>query len=278
MGGSCAGRGVPVGRGWSDSRIAQALRSPVMAERHRGVGAFIRRFTFPAPAQLALAAADASGNGWQYSERQPLAEQLLECAELPEPVRTAWRVALLEGDELDKALQELNSRHGQTLRRCISGYGAWGEDAYQEFMLRIVRDRQFRRKCFGSYAGEGELSSYLMTVMRQTAAMTVPHPDAESADMEDVAAGESAAEKRVKSDELRRSVKETLKEVGEDLGLVPFLLQQCLGMTQEDTAEILGTKGNSIRQRTFRFRQRFQRTWRRLNQGTQGPFMGPEGD
>ena len=96
--------------------------------------------------------------------------------------------------------------------------------------------------------------------------------DPDTTDVEDVAVEGAPPERGVEQKELRLCLKEVLREVAKDQGFVPFLLEQCMGMTPEETAEILGTNGNSIRQRTFRFRTRFRRAWKRGHQDEQEPF------
>ncbi|GEM_PF-3459823 len=265
-----------MGFGWSDARIAESLRSPDIRKRNRGVGAFVRRFTFSAPTDLALTAAEKMGKDKEYQPGKPLVEQLLEMADLSESVKTAWRVALSEGEALKVALAEFAKQHGKTLSRSLSRDAGAGEDACQEFLRRLLEDRAFRRKCLGSYAGEGELCSYLRRVLWQTA-QSVGHEQAVTGvDVQMAKTEKTRPEVFVERKELQRQLKDALKELADDVGMMPFLLQHGMGMSAEDAAEVLGTSANTVRQRVFRFRGRLRHTWARQNPDEQDPF--PSGD
>jgi DNA-directed RNA polymerase specialized sigma24 family protein len=77
--------------------------------------------------------------------------------------------------------------------------------------------------------------------------------------------------------QLRLQIATALQEVLGDPGLVPFLLQNGLGMSPADAGRVVGLGENAVRQRLFRFRRRFKRVWQSKYPHNQCPFTVERG-
>ena len=237
--------------------------------RASAVGAFVRKFTFSAPAELALRAGMHPQACLSFKGARSLVEHLLEAAHLPEEMRLAWSIALLEGDALRRALQEFADHMGRDIRRYLKAAFGDEEDAWQELLLAILERPEFRKKVFGSFAGEGKLASYLRkTFLRESmrlkkdAACPSFSPDLLD---ETPQQRETAPHEMEQEGGSREKLRTVLRELSDDPGLLPFLLQHGFELTAAQIGEILGISNSAVRQRTFRFRKRFKERW---DQGT----------
>jgi len=256
--------------------IARRFCSSEAGDREKAVTAFVRLFTFSAPTDLALFAARCPNVVASYHGSLPLIQHLLESLPIPPESALAWRIALLEGSELSSALQTFHRLYADRIRPLLARYCRDPDDVYQHFLLRVMTKRRFRRTLFGKYAGEGGLVSYLKTaVVREAARRSMSEKgfghamDTFEGTQQDT---EKAPDWRTMRNELRTTLTAAFRELAEDPGLTPFLLQQGFEMAASDLAEILGLNENLVRQRIFRFRRRFRCLWHRLGTRSAYPF------
>ena len=262
-------------------RIARALRSPNITDRHRAIGEFVRLFTFSAPTDLAIQATAYPEVCSSYSGEQPLAEYLLNTLPLPREVSLAWGIALLEGDALLDALSAFAALLDDAARRLLGGFCRSPEDVCQDHLLQLLANRGFRRTCFGKYSGQGSLLSYLRTALIREAARRsrgLYYEERASEVLNNLSQrSEDAPEVLAARKELRLQIADVLREILADPGLVPFLLQNGLGMSPADTGRVLGLGENAVRQRVFRFRRRFKSVWQSKYPRNPCPFTNLAG-
>ncbi len=265
----------------TETAIAGGLASSDAETRFSAVAAFVRLFTFSAPTELALHGTHYPAVCEAYGGDRSLVRYLLDVLPIPEELSLAWRIALLEGDGLSSALRAFDERYGEQIRKLLRIYCRDPEDVYQHVLLELMTRRDFRRSFFGKYSGRGRLLSYLRTVFVREAVRESGRQQRfwKSTDLLDEmpAKREPPPEAAAKHHEFRWGIAEALREMAGDSGMVPFLLQQCVEMRSDQTAQALGLNENAVRQRTFRFRGRFREVWRRLRPHEPDPF-GPESD
>ena len=246
-------------------RIAQALRSPNTTDRQQAIGEFVRLFTFSAPMELAIQATASPEVCSSYCGEQPLAEYLLSTLPLPPEVSLAWRIALLEGNMLLDALSAFATLLGDPARRLLGGFRRCPEDVCQDYLLKLLENRGFRRTCLGKYSGQGSLLSYLRTALIREAARESPGPHCDQGVSEVLdnlpQRSEEPPEESAGRQELRVQIANVLREIHDDPGFTPFLLQNGLEMSHTDAGRVLGLDENVVRQRVFRFRRRFKSVW-----------------
>ncbi len=260
----------------TDADIAGGLASSEEGTRFAAVAAFVRLFTFSAPTELALSGAGHPAVCAAYRGDQPLVRFLLDALPIPEEVSLAWRIALLEGEDLSGALRAFDERYGERIRKLLKSYCRDPEDVYQHVLLELMTRRDFRRSFFGKYSGQGKLLSYLRTVFVREAVRESGRQQRfwKSTDLLDEMPGrrEPAPEEVAERHEFRAGITETFRELNEDSGLVPFLLQQCANLRSDQAARVLRLNENAVRQRTFRFRIRFREVWKKLRGPESEPF------
>ena len=256
--------------------IAKGLCSSEAPERTKAIGAFVRLFTCSAPTELALLAVRFTDVCASYCGDRPLAQPLLERLPIRTEVSLAWRIALLEGVALSRALGTFHELCGPSLRRRLERFCRNPDDVYQHLLLQILARRPFRLTCFGKYAGEGSLTSYLRTAfVREAARQSRRQRRRRNATdrfegMEQET--EEPPERPAVRHELREDLMAAFRQLAHDPGFLPFVLQQGFEMRATDVADILGTNENTVRQWTFRFRRRFRGVWKRLHPHVACPF------
>jgi DNA-directed RNA polymerase specialized sigma24 family protein len=262
-----------------ENGIARGLASTDAVERHDALGALVRRFTFSAPAELALLAVEHPQACRSYRGDCPLAEHLLRTLPISEELALAWRLALLEGDALRRAVRELDARVGAPARAMLARYTRNPDDAWQSFLARTLSNAGFRRTCFGTFAGTGALLGYLKTVLVRDAAPR-PSTPAETTLPDgpacELPSREPRPDARAMRGELRGRIAEVLQDVADDPGLTFFLIQQALDFTPGEIARTFALKENLVRQRTFRFRERFRLKWATRYGERSVPFFAEE--
>jgi DNA-directed RNA polymerase specialized sigma24 family protein len=263
--------------------IARKFLSPDQSDRDRAVGAFVRLFTFSAPTELALLAARHGDACSSYCGDRPLAEHLLRTLSIPDELSLAWRITLLEGEALSSALTALDERYGDSIRKGLANHRSSPDDVYQHLMVRIMTRPRLRRTLFGRYSGVGRLVSYLRTAFVRQGLREL-RPGRGPKTHEDAAL--PAAMRQTTEDspvlasaraELTAALRDVLRVLAGDAGLLPFLLQQLLEMSVNGVGRILGVDEHVVRQRTFRFRIRFRQAWRRLYPEDSNPFKPDDG-
>ncbi len=256
--------------------IAKGLCSSEATERTKAIGSFVRLFTCSAPTELALLAVRFTDVCASYCGDRPLAQHLLERLPIRTELSLAWRIALLEGGELSRALGTFHGRFGQDLRKRLERYSRNPDDVYQHLLLQILTQRRFRLTCFGKYAGEGSLTAYLRTTfVREAARQSRRQGRRRKAThrLEDMEQGtEEPPDRSVVRRELRADLMVAFRQLAHDPGFLPFVLQQGFEMRATDVADVLGTNENTVRQWTFRFRRRFRAAWKRLHPHNTCPF------
>ncbi|KPL01979.1 MAG: hypothetical protein AMK75_03365 [Planctomycetes bacterium SM23_65] len=261
--------------------IAKGLCSSEAAERTEAIGSFVRLFTCSAPTDLALLATRFTDVPASYRGDRPLAEHLLERLPIRTEVSVAWRIALLEGAALSRALGTFDELCGPRLRKQLERCCRDPDDVYQRLLLQILTQRRFRLTCFGKYAGEGSLSSYLRTALVREAARQ-SRRQARQRNAAEVLEGmeqgrEESPERAAVRHELRTDLMAAFRQLAHDPGFLPFVLQQGFGMRATDVADILQTSDNTVRQWTFRFRRRLRGAWKHLHPHIAYPFRRQDG-
>jgi len=263
----------------SELAIARKLDSDDPSERDEAVGTFVRLFTFSAPAQLALLALRQPEVVRAYRGDTSLVQHLLAQLTIPPEQRLAWRLALLKGPALLTAVDTFCGNYQEEIRRQLTRVTADADDVWQELFLKLSTQRQFRQSVFGSYAGLGRLVSFLRRAFlreairctRRTRNVAVPSESLE----ERTQCTERGPDRGLDGEELSDALAEVLRELTDDPGLLPFILQCGLGLKPAQVARVLRLSPNTVRQRTFRFRRRFKALWSKRFAEEAFPFADP---
>lgn len=267
-------------RSGDDTRLARALASADYAVRREGVEQFVRSLGMSAPVALTNLALEHPEACLSYDGSRPLAAHLLDTLPLAADVAAAWRVALLEGEALRSAIAALDVRVGPEIRAILNARGLDGDGAWQAFIEQLIAKRSLRQSCLGKYSGRGDLAAYLLTAVSREATRLVPRRDRGEGGPDDplellAGANESPSE-AVERREMLDRIAAVLADVADDPGLTLFLLQQQLDLAPTQVARVFRLRENVVRQRTFRFRERFRRAWKSRYGGHDLPIAGKE--